>query len=360
MRFTPILIPGTPAGQPEKIDDLLDLIVYAEELGYDGAWITEHHSTVYGRPSPAVILSAAAARTSRLRLGLGVIALPWHYPLDVVEDLATLDVISHGRLDPGFGRGLFPFEYKFFNSPMDESRGRFKESLDFILEAWNTGKAALDGEYWTIPEVELLPQPVQRPMSPWLVALSPSTISMIVARELNGLIGPYLTPLEEVKRTFLDVWRDELDRNGLGPNTLELGHNQHVYVAETDEQAIAEAGEHLLWYTQTLGGLLPSRDDTRETPQYAYYSEWRDEVLTLKGDRLFKDRAVIGSPDTVIEKVRYLRDEGGVTTFLPFMNFGTMPTDLARRSMKLFAEEVIPPLREDAVPSIPAQVASEA
>ena len=251
-------------------------------------------------------------------------------------------MISGRSPDPGFGRGLFPFEYGFFNSPMGESRPRFKESLDFIVDCWNNDSASLDGEFWNIPEVTLLPKPVQRPMPAWLVALSPQSISMIVANGFNGLIGPYLTPLEEVKATFLDVWYEEMRNNNLAPGSLELGHNQHVYVAETDEQAIAEAGEHLLWYTQTLGKYLPSREETKDTPQYAYYSEWREEVLALKGDYLFKDRAVIGSPETVIEKVRYLNEEAGVTTFLPFMNFGTMPVELVKRSMKLFAEEVIP------------------
>jgi alkanesulfonate monooxygenase SsuD/methylene tetrahydromethanopterin reductase-like flavin-dependent oxidoreductase (luciferase family) len=237
---------------------------------------------------------------------------------------------------------------------MGESRGRFKESLDFIVECWNSGKASLEGEFWNIPEVSLLPEPIQRPMPTWLVALSPGTIGMIVANRFNGLVGPYLTPLEEVKSTFLDLWHTEMQNNGLAPGTLDLGHNQHVYVAETDEQAIAEASEHLLWYTQTLGKYLPSREDTKDTPQYAYYSEWREEVLSLKGDRLFKERAVIGSPDTVIEKVRYLNEEAGVTTFLPFMNFGTMPSEMVKRSMTLFAEEVIPAINSAPATATPA------
>jgi alkanesulfonate monooxygenase SsuD/methylene tetrahydromethanopterin reductase-like flavin-dependent oxidoreductase (luciferase family) len=349
MRFTPILIPGTPKGAPEKLHELVDLIVLAEQLGFDGAWITEHHGSIYGRPSMAVILSNAAARTSTIRLGVAVVVLPWHNPLEVAEDLATLDLLSNGRLDAGFGRGLFPEEFRLFDVPLEEGKPRFEEAIDFIIRAWSQETAALDGRFWTIPEIELLPKPVQRPRPRlWEVALSPPTIETVIRRNANGLIGPYLTPLTEVRENFLDVWNEKVAAAGIPPGRLELGHNQHVYVAETDELAFSQAREHLLWYCRTLSGCLPGWDETRGTP-FEYYTQWKELLLTLDGDPLLRDRAVIGSPETVIEKIRYL-EEGGVTTFIPFMNFGTMPFELVERSMTLFANEVIPAFAREPVP----------
>jgi alkanesulfonate monooxygenase SsuD/methylene tetrahydromethanopterin reductase-like flavin-dependent oxidoreductase (luciferase family) len=350
VRFTPILIPGTPHGAPEKLDELVELIVLAEELGYDGVWITEHHGSIYGRPSPAVILAAAAGRTQRIRLGVAVIVLPWHHPLDVAADLATLDVLCGGRLEAGFGRGLFPDEFAFFDVPLAEGKGRFDEGLEFITQAWTQESASLNGEYWRIPEIRFVPRTAQQPSPPmWLVALAPPTIEMVIRRRANGLIGPYLTPFTEVKEQFLDIWHEKLAEAGIPPGTLELGHNQHVYVAESDEQAVAEAGEHLRWYCQTVSSCLPGWEKTRGTP-FEHYTHWKERLLTLDGDALFKERAVMGGPERVIELVRFF-ERAGVTTFIPFMNFGTMPFALAKKNMTLFATEVMPAFRHEQVPA---------
>jgi alkanesulfonate monooxygenase SsuD/methylene tetrahydromethanopterin reductase-like flavin-dependent oxidoreductase (luciferase family) len=289
-----------------------------------------------------VILANAAARTSSIRLGIAVVVLPWHNPLEVAEDLATLDVLSNGRLDAGFGRGLFPEEFRFFDVSLEEGKPRFEESIEFIIRAWRDETAELDGRFWKIPEIELLPKPLQKPTPRiWEVALSPPTIETVIRRGANGLIGPYLTPLTEVKENFLDVWRQKIAEAGLKPGDRELGHNQHVYVAATDEQARAEAREHLVWYCRTLSSCLPGWEETRGTP-FEYYTQWKEQLLELDGEPLLGERAVIGSPETVIEKIRYLEQEGGMTTFIPFMNFGTMPLEMVKQSMTLFAEEVMP------------------
>jgi alkanesulfonate monooxygenase SsuD/methylene tetrahydromethanopterin reductase-like flavin-dependent oxidoreductase (luciferase family) len=348
MRFTPILIPNTPEGTPEKLNQLTELVVHAEELGFDGMWLTEHHGSIYGRPSPALILAHLAGHTKRIRIGTAVVVLPWHHPLDVASDLATLDVLSEGRLDVGFGKGLFPNEFDFFGIPAQEARSRFDESLEFITQAWSQESASLDGQHWKIPEIRFVPRTTQRPTPPiWLVALSPPTIESVVERRANGLIGPYLTPFDDIKERYFDVWNEKLSEAGLEHGVLELGHNQHVYVAETDEQAFEEATPHLRAYCDILGECLPPRESVRGTP-YEHYADWKDTLQTLEGDALYKERAVVGSPERVIELIRKF-EQAGVTTFIPFINFGTMPVDLAKKSLSLFAEKVMPAFQRDPV-----------
>lgn len=346
MRFTPIFIPNTPDGTPEKVNDVVELCVHAEELGFDGIWANEHHGSIYGRPSPAIMLANIAGHTKKIRLGAAVVVLPWHHPLDVASDLAMVDVLSGGRLDAGFGKGLFPNEFDFFGVPAEEANSRFQESLQFILDAWTKETASLDGKHWKIPEIKFVPNLVQRPTPPiWLVALSPPSIEAVVERRANGLIGPYLTPFAEVKEKYFDVWNAKLQEAGLERGQLELGHNQHVYVAETDEQAFEEAEEHLIAYCRILAECLPGKELTEGTP-YEHYSVWKEQMATIQGPELYRDRAIVGSPERVIELLRPF-EEAGVTTFIPFVNFGTMPVDKAKKSMKLLAEKVMPAFKKE-------------
>ena len=101
------------------------------------------------------------------------------------------------------------------------------------------------------------------------------------------------------------------------------------------------------WYTRTVASVLPTPEDVKNVPQYASYGGWRDHLLSLDGDALFKERAIIGSPETVAKKIRYLRDEGGLPMLLPFFNFGTLPLESVKKSMTLFSREVMPALSED-------------
>src|SRR5437763_7475595 len=135
----PTFFPERDGPQGPYMRKFVDFLVSAEDLGYDGIWANEHHFHPYGGliPSPAVLLSAVAQRTSRMRLGTSVVVLPLHHPLEIAEQLAMVDNMSGGRVDLGIGRGFVPFDYHMWNIPMGEGQARTQESLEVIIKAWS-------------------------------------------------------------------------------------------------------------------------------------------------------------------------------------------------------------------------------
>src|SRR5439155_10902910 len=153
---------------------LVDFLVSAEDLGYDAVWANEHHFHPYGGliPSPAVLLSAVAQRTKRMRLGTSVVVLPLHNPIEVAEQLAMVDVMSGGRVDLGVGRGFVAFDYQTMGIPMKEGQERTLESLEVILKAWSGEPFTHHGKYFHYDNIEVWPRPQQRPHPPIWIACS--------------------------------------------------------------------------------------------------------------------------------------------------------------------------------------------
>ena len=144
---------------------MFEQIIEVEKLGFDQAWVTEHHFGGYGGtlPHPPTFLAAAAQMTSRIRLGVAVAVLPLHNPLDLAESYAMADVISNGRIDFGIGKGSEPVEYRKFGASRDEATARFHESAEIIRQAWSDAPVNFHGEFYSYDNVNILPKPVQRP-----------------------------------------------------------------------------------------------------------------------------------------------------------------------------------------------------
>src|SRR3546814_4062110 len=137
---------------------------WTEDFGFEEAWQAEHNARVYAIVGSRQIMAAAlAAKTKRSRVGAAVTRLPLHHPLHTAEDLALIDVLSNGRFDLGFGKGYDPLEFETYGVDFEERDERWAEALDIVLRAWSDGRIAHEGRFWTIPEMELMPKPVQRP-----------------------------------------------------------------------------------------------------------------------------------------------------------------------------------------------------
>ena len=159
-------------------DELLVQIALAETLGYGCAWLTEHHfMRGYSHSSkPELLLAAATARTHAIRLGHAIIPLPLRHPVHVAEQIATLDTLSHGRLEVGIGRGFSPAECAVFGVDMAASREITDESLDILLQSFRRAPVTHRGRHYQLDAVDILPHVVQAPHPPlWTAAVSPST-----------------------------------------------------------------------------------------------------------------------------------------------------------------------------------------
>ncbi|MGH8802244.1 MAG: LLM class flavin-dependent oxidoreductase, partial [Casimicrobiaceae bacterium] len=188
------IAPQSGRSEARTYAETLDEIELADRLGFHGVWLTEHHFMPgYSHSSkPELVLAALARRTSTLRLGLGVIPLPYHHPVHVAERIATLDLLSGGRLEVGIGRGFSPQEYAAFGVEMGESRALVDESLAIVRAAGAGDPIRHTGRHYTLDGVRIVPQPLQRPHPPlWTAAVSPDTWTWAARENLGALAGPF-------------------------------------------------------------------------------------------------------------------------------------------------------------------------
>src|SRR5213080_855450 len=270
MRFgTYYFLQAPPAlAHPEVVRREIEQMAWTEELGFDSIWLTEHHFIEYGLSvSPALLATAAAMRTQRVRIGLAAAILPFHDPIRLAEELAMVDILSGGRLDVGVGRGNRPVEFEGYRVPQIENRERFDESLAIIVKAWTAERFSFEGRHFTIPEVRVIPKPLQRPHPPvYVVCTSPDTIEATALRGvpmLNSLLRGGVEQLAKSRDTYVKAC-EKAGRSAAEVASLlgRWGVSRHVYVAPTDAQALAEAKDAEMWYQESLRRfLVPERID---------------------------------------------------------------------------------------------------
>jgi alkanesulfonate monooxygenase SsuD/methylene tetrahydromethanopterin reductase-like flavin-dependent oxidoreductase (luciferase family) len=180
---------GPETGQGFR--DYLDFNVEAEALGYHSSFLVEHHFTGWNQVSAALtLLTCLAMRTTTLRLGTAVTVLPWHNPVLLAEQAATLDLISGGRLDFGIGKGYRHSEFKGFGIPPEEAAERFEEAIEVIMRSWiSRTRFSHQGRYWQFEDIIVEPPTAQQPHPPiWVAAASHPSIRRAAARGVNFII----------------------------------------------------------------------------------------------------------------------------------------------------------------------------
>lgn len=330
--------------EKDAFDDSLVLINEAEKLGVDSLWLAEYHFNP-GRvmASPITILGNVAARTEKIRLGTAVILLPLANPLRVAEEIATLDLISGGRVEFGIGRGTFPNVHEGFNSPFEESRSRFDESLEIILKAWTNETFSFSGEFYNFENVTVTPKPLQSPHPPISVGVT-SVESFAVTGRMgrNILINPSrvftLVGLKPQIEQYHQAWEDA-GHQGKG----KVGLRIPVYLSNNAQKAYDEPMDSALFSV----GRLSDR-----TAKYAGYlgttGDWGQEAEVMKNmsyEDWFRDKVAYGTPEAVTEKLQYLAEDLGLDQIMFEVNFGNqIPLDRQLASMQLMMEKVAPNL----------------
>src|SRR3989475_6735046 len=182
-------------------DSGLEQMVAAESLGYQSVWIAEHHFNDYGLcPAPQVLASFIAARTTTLRLGMGVSLLPLHHPVDLAEELAVLDVVSRGRLDVGIGRGGTLQDYQTFRSERADARQRIEEGIALMQQCWSGQPFDFAGQFHSAERLHVRPRPIQRPHPPLFVAANSEASVLSAARLGLPTLSSFFVPGPEVQR----------------------------------------------------------------------------------------------------------------------------------------------------------------
>jgi alkanesulfonate monooxygenase SsuD/methylene tetrahydromethanopterin reductase-like flavin-dependent oxidoreductase (luciferase family) len=333
--------------QAQVLRDALAQTVLAEQLGFDSCWIAEHHFSSYGIVGGLLTMAAALAQvTHRIRIGLAVSVLPLNHPIRIAEDVALVDILSNGRLDVGVGRGYQPTEFAKFGIPFEEARERFDESLEILKLAWTQERFDFKGRFWQMEDVSIFPKPIQKPYPPLLyAAVSTSTFDRVGREGQRILTSPNFTSIDLVKACF-DTYRGALRENNHDPADFDYPLLQQVYVHEDEKSAREDARDYTMWYYSLLGNLLPSEQRGAVPDQYRQYAKIQRNVQDLTYDYLLEHGVNFGTPEQVTQKIRRLQEEVGVNHYIGWFNVGGLPHDKVVRSMRLFAEQVMPAFAE--------------
>jgi len=322
----------------------VDFLVESEELGFDSLWANEHHFDAYGGivPSPPIMLSALAQRTRRVRLGTSVIVLPLHNPIEIAEQIAMIDLMSNGRVEFGVGRGFVHFDYERLGVPIDGAQDRLKEALAFILKAWQGGKVSHHGNYYTYSDMELWPQPQQRPHPPvWLsCTATPASFEWAGQQGYNILTVVYRSVEALVKLNQL--YRDAWDAAGHKKNGWRISAHFQVVLSEDRREAREICAKALQRY---MGAITHTLDRQRADREYnAGRQQVGQELADI--DRVVEEcRVIAGTPEDAVRVLTRAHDLMRFTSCDCTFYFGGISFAQAQRSQRLFAREVMPRLR---------------
>jgi alkanesulfonate monooxygenase SsuD/methylene tetrahydromethanopterin reductase-like flavin-dependent oxidoreductase (luciferase family) len=278
--------------------DWLEFNVAAEALGFKSSFLVEHHFTGWNQVSATLmLLTALAMRTTTLRLGSAVMVLPWHNPVLLAEQAATLDLVSGGRFDFGIGKGYRHSEFHGFQIAPEEAEARFAEAVELMTRAFTTRERfSHRGRFWHFEGIVVEPPPAQKPHPPfWVAAGSENSIRRAATRGFNLILDQYASPQQIAERIAL--YKAECARNGLAFDPTRIAVARQLYVArnETDRQAalarqaaytkrtvdVSRApdragGSHVLAYSDKAG-------DTEEHALYGTPDEIRATLEVLRG-----------------------------------------------------------------------------
>jgi alkanesulfonate monooxygenase SsuD/methylene tetrahydromethanopterin reductase-like flavin-dependent oxidoreductase (luciferase family) len=228
---------GPEFDSSEGFRDFIEYNIEAEALGFHGTFVVEHHFTGYGQVSATLnLLTWLGARTRWLRLGTAVIVLPWHNPILLAEQAATLDLLSGGRLDFGIGKGYRYNEFAGFCVPMDEADARFDEALDVIVKAWTAEEPfSHRGRYWQFDNILVEPPTAQKPHPPiWMGAGSERSIRRVAQQGYNLLLGQYASPAD-VGRSIA-VYKGAVEASGRRFDPMQVGVTRAFFVTESQAE----------------------------------------------------------------------------------------------------------------------------
>ena len=321
-----------------------------EELGFDGIAVNEHHGSPYSLDnSPNLFLAYVAANTKRLKLAMVGNLLPVHgHPLRVAEELAMLDVITRGRLIAGFARGI-PREYLVLPVLLKETRPRFEEALDVIINAWTSDLFTHHGKFYHYQDVDMWPRPYQKPHPPvWVGAISAEPTRCVAQRPGVTLCVTF-QPTAWIK-TQLDVFREAAAEAGRKETDNDIVYARHIFVAETQKEAEKLCKPNIEYYFHNLLGeinnaaidkiLAMNPDLTYDSVKTPYPYD------TASFEKLREDgMLLVGTPDRVLKDLMAQHEEvGGFGTFMGIVRMGAMPQDMVLRSVRLMGEELVPKL----------------
>lgn len=333
LEATPDPVTGVAVSHAERLRHAVEEIVLADQVGLDVYGVGEHHRADYAGSAPAVVLAAAAAMTSRIRLTSAVTVLSSDDPVRVYQAFSTLDGISNGRAEIMAGRGSFIESFPLFGYSLEDYDELFEENLELLLAIRSSEKVSWRGGHRpAIRSLGVYPRSVQNPLPVWIASggnpesvVRAGTLGLPLALAIIGGMPESFAPL-------VSLYREAAQRAGHDPAKLQIATHSHGFVGETAERA----AELFFPPTQAQMNVIG-----RERGWGPYTRATYDTARSLRG------ALYVGDPEYVAEKILLLRKNLGVTRFFLHVNVGTMPHRDIMRSIELLGTRVAPIVRRE-------------
>ena len=324
-------VTGTFPEHPQRLREVVEEVVVAEQAGLDVYGLGEHHRRDYAASAPAVVLAAAAARTERIRLTSAVTVLSSDDPVRVFQDFATLDGISSGRAEIIAGRGSFIESFPLFGYSLDDYDDLFAEKLDLLLRIRESEEVTWSGEHRPpIRGLGVYPRPVQDPLPVW-VGVGGSPASVVRAATLGlPLAVAIIGGMPEQFAPLVQLYRQTLAEAGHAP--LPVAVHSHGFLAPTTQEAVDVNYPSMAVAMNTIG---------RERGWHQY------NRISYDASRSPRGALFVGSPAEVTDKLLLLHENLGVDRFMLHVSVGTMPHRDVLRAIELLGTEVAPAVRKE-------------
>lgn len=321
-----------PAVAGQRLRHLLDEIELADQVGLDVFGVGEHHRPDYTVSAPAVVLAAAAARTSRIKLTSAVTVLSSDDPVRVFQDFATLDLLSNGRAEITAGRGSFIESYPLFGQDLDDYNELFTEKLALLLALRENERISWNGKHRpSIDNRGVYPRPLQQPLPVW-IAVGGTPHSVVRAGTLGlPLAIAIIGGMPERFQPFVQLYREAAQQAGHDPRTLKVSINSHGFIADSTEHAVDLAFGP---YIDTMGRIGRERGWPMPTRQQFDF------------ERSPRGAMLLGSPQEVIDKILFEHELFGMDRMLIQFSVGPMPHKDMLRCIELYGTVVAPAVRK--------------
>ena len=348
--------PWSEDSEAKRIWEALDQITYAEEMGFDSVWFSEHHfRPVWSHNSaPDLTLAAVSQRTSKIRLGIGVVLAPIHHPLHTAARMATLDILSHGRVDVGIGRTGYPYQLTPYGTGLEDTRGMWEEFARVLPKIWTEEVVSHQGQYYQIPPREVLPKPLQKPHPPlWSACSSDETTRLAGGLGLGALFGSEGGPAKVA--SLLELYNQTVEKAQPGAGFI---NNQNAlmtagYCHESKKSVEGRGAELIGWYMDQQRArarlVWQGVDPDDVPPDYqGYYA--RDQRLANgpypddpTPEKVIQEGTsfLVGTPDDCI-KFLETYEALGIEQVFTLCAIGPADKEEVMNTIRLFGKHVIP------------------
>jgi alkanesulfonate monooxygenase SsuD/methylene tetrahydromethanopterin reductase-like flavin-dependent oxidoreductase (luciferase family) len=320
----------------EYYEQMLAQCELLEELGYDSAWFSEHHSGPYSFGNPGLMIAAAAGRTKTLKLGTGVSLLPLHHPIVLSEEYGMLDHLTTGRLEYGIGRGYLFHEYPWLNVALAESPSRYREALEFIIRAWTSdGPMSFEGEFFKVDRYTPFPGVIQKPTPPiYASGNTPDSFGYVGSKNLNIGVSIFSGEPSALSQRIED-YETSLAKNGFPRMGREVMGITQMFCAENELEAVSEGRLYAENYYKFFSKIL-SDGSGGQSPAAQRMSQTNALELNAKNLTLF------GSPSSLVDKIHRMHADWHLDYLQLEVAQGGCPPEKVVDVLKIFGRKVIP------------------